>query len=235
MSFMAMAPIDAAPVPPSDRRSAAERKSIILDAFERCIVRAGFHRTTMQDVAREAGMSAGNLYRYFISKDQLVSGLCERDRERFGADFQHVGKAEDVMGELIALGRKHFVEEPRWRCVECIEIWAEATRNPAVATVCGTIDREINERLVGIIEAAKAAGQVPPGIDSAALIAVISALGDGLFMRRAIDPAFDAQEGFRLLLAVLDAIVSGRVDLSRPDPGAVQPPDEPEFTRALPR
>ena len=67
-----------------------DRRAAILDAFERCIVRAGFHRTTMQDVAKEASMSAGNLYRYFDSKDALVSGLCERDRERFGADFQHV-------------------------------------------------------------------------------------------------------------------------------------------------
>ena len=40
----------------------------------------GFHRTTMQDVAREAGMSAGNLYRYFASKEALVSGMIERDR-----------------------------------------------------------------------------------------------------------------------------------------------------------
>ena len=84
----------------AERRTPQSRREIILDAFERCIVRAGFHRTTMQDVAKEAGMSAGNLYRYFVSKDQLVSGLCERDRERFSADFAHVAEAEDVMGEL---------------------------------------------------------------------------------------------------------------------------------------
>ena len=71
-------------------------------------------------------------------------------------------------------------------------------------------------RLVGIIEAAKAAGQVPATVDSDALVTVISALGDGLFMRRALDPDFDANEGFRLLLAVLDGIVAGKIDLDRP-------------------
>ena len=30
--------------------------------------------TTIQDVAREAGMSPGNLYRYFASKDAIVAG-----------------------------------------------------------------------------------------------------------------------------------------------------------------
>lgn len=203
----------------SDKRP-LERQAVILDAFERCIVRAGFHRTTMQDVAREAGMSAGNLYRYFQSKDALVSGLCERDRERFGADFEHVATAPDVMGALLALGRKHFVEEERARCVQFMEIWAEATRNPAVAAVCSKMDGEINERLVATIEAAKAAGQVPREVDSIALVTVLCALGDGLFLRRALDPDFDPEEGFRLLTIVLDAIVSRRVDFSRPAPPA---------------
>jgi AcrR family transcriptional regulator len=187
----------------------------------------------MQDVAKEAGMSAGNLYRYFVSKDQLVSGLCERDRERFGADFQHVGEADDVMAALVALGRQHFVEEPRSRCVQFMEIWAEATRNPAVAEVCATIDGEVHSRLVGIIEAAKAAGQVPDSVDSDALVTVISALGDGLFMRRALDPDFDANEGFRLLLAVLDGIVAGKIDLDRPDPDPRLPRRPTDQTHAI--
>src|SRR5437868_12326467 len=50
-------------VPEAEGRSAASRRALILDAFERCILRAGFHRTTMQDVAKEAAMSAGDLYR----------------------------------------------------------------------------------------------------------------------------------------------------------------------------
>src|ERR1700755_1083506 len=74
------------------------RRTRILDAFENCIQRAGFHRTTMQDVARESVRSAGNLYRYFPSKEALVSGMIGRDRERFGADFREVAQSEDVMG-----------------------------------------------------------------------------------------------------------------------------------------
>lgn len=201
-----------------DRRSVAERQGVILDAFERCIVRAGFHRTTMQDVAKEAGMSAGNLYRYFASKDQLVSGMCERDRDRYGADFVRVSEAENVMEELVALGRHHFVEEPRSRCVQFMEIWAEATRNPAVAEVCATMEREVHGRLVAIIDAAKAAGQVPTRVDSDALVSVISALGDGMFMRRALDPDFDAEQGFRRLLSVMNAIIAGAVDLAATAP-----------------
>jgi TetR/AcrR family transcriptional regulator, repressor for uid operon len=223
-----MASVETAAELSTERRTPQERREVILDAFERCIVRAGFHRTTMQDVAKEAGMSAGNLSRYFVSKDQLVSGLCERDRERFGADFQHVAAADDVMGALVALGRQHFVEEKKERCVQFLEIWAEATRNPEVAKVCSAIDREVHGRLEAIVDAAKAKGQVAQTVDSSALIEVVSALGDGMFMRRALDPTYDAEEGFSRLMAVMNGILSGAIDVAPRAPQAAQNPQSVE-------
>jgi hypothetical protein len=41
----------------------------------------------------------------------------------------------------------------------------------------------------------------------------VSALGDGLFMRRALDPTFDAEQGFKILLAVMNGILTHRIDL----------------------
>jgi len=217
VSTIAVTPAENA-VPEAEGRSAASRRALILDAFERCILRAGFHRTTMQDVAKEAAMSAGNLYRYFVSKEALVSGLAERDRERFSADFHKVATSTDVMGAFLGLGRKHFVEEPRERCIQFMEIWAESTRNPAVAAVCRAMDREVNELLIKIIDAAKAAGQVPPHVDSAAMINMLSIFADGVFSHRALDPDFDAEEGFRLLQTIIDAILTGRLDLNKAAP-----------------
>ena len=72
-------------VPAGRRPADAERRQRILEAAERAFVRHGFHATTMQHVADEAGMSAGNLYRYFPSKEAIVEGLCELDQaERAG-------------------------------------------------------------------------------------------------------------------------------------------------------
>src|SRR3954454_19881942 len=70
-----------------DNDSQSERRTRILDPAERCFVRSGFHRTTMQDVAAEAGMSQGNVYRYFPSKDAIVAGTTERDRAEVAGDF----------------------------------------------------------------------------------------------------------------------------------------------------
>jgi hypothetical protein len=89
------------------------------------------------------------------------------------------------------------------------------------------MDREVHARLVAIIEAAKAQHQVPEGVDSEALVTTISALGDGLFMRRALDPAFDPEEGFRLLLAVMHGIIAGKMDLGGAS-AAPLPADRPD-------
>jgi AcrR family transcriptional regulator len=62
------------------RPATAER---ILDAAFGCIERVGLARTTVEDVARAAGLSRQSVYRYFPSKDHLIMGLVLREEERF--------------------------------------------------------------------------------------------------------------------------------------------------------
>ena len=69
----------AAAIQPADGRD-GDRRALILAAAERAFLQKGFHATSMQDVAAEAGMSPGNLYRYFPSKEAIVAGLCARDQ-----------------------------------------------------------------------------------------------------------------------------------------------------------
>ncbi len=51
-----------------------------------CFAREGFHRTTMQDIFREADLSPGAVYSYFEGKDELIEAIADerhaRERER---------------------------------------------------------------------------------------------------------------------------------------------------------
>ena len=49
-----------------------DRKSAILDAFVNLVKRFGIDKTTMQDVAREVGISVGAIYKDFTNKDELI-------------------------------------------------------------------------------------------------------------------------------------------------------------------
>jgi TetR/AcrR family transcriptional repressor of uid operon len=194
----------------------SERQAAIVDAAEKCFARAGFHRTTMQDVAAEAGMSPGNLYRYFPSKDALVAGLCERDRLGMAREFQDIaGAGEGFLAAFQALGRRHFQENAAGKAKLCLEIWAEATRKPEIAALQTEFDRAMNGYFVSAFEAAKAAGAIHPDTDSRAAASLIALLGDGLFVRRAVATDFDPEREIGEVFAVVKALLDGTVKLPK--------------------
>lgn len=50
----------------------------ILDAAERLFVRYGFKKTTMDEIAAEAGVGKGTIYSYFRSKEELLLAYSDR-------------------------------------------------------------------------------------------------------------------------------------------------------------
>jgi AcrR family transcriptional regulator len=198
-----------------------DRRTQILDAAECSFVRAGFHRTTMQDVAAEAGMSPGNLYRYFPSKDALVAGICERDRAGLASEFAEVRDAgAGFMEAFRALGHRHFDDAMCGKAKLCLEIWAEATRNPAIAALQKDFDRGLEDQFVAAFEAAKAAGSIHPSVNTRAAASIIAKLGDGLFVRRAVASDFQADREIAEVFAVICALLSGAIPLPDTSPTA---------------
>ncbi len=193
----------------------ADRRAQILDAAEACFTRAGFHRTTMQDIAAEAGMSPGNLYRYFVSKDAVMEGLADRDRADVAADFNALEGEADFMNAFRELGRKYFMDEPRERAILCLEIWAEATRNATFYAITQGFQEEIVARMTRVFAAAQERGVLRSTADPRALAVLVSTISDGLFVRRAVVENFDAETEIPHVLCLIGALLDGQVDLAR--------------------
>jgi AcrR family transcriptional regulator len=170
----------------------ADHRTRILDAARRCFVRAGFHRATMQDVAAEAGMSAGNIYRYFASKDAMAESLCERDRADLARSFAALEHAPDPLAAFIAIGERHLVNESRDNAVFALDLWCEMVRNPRLARICAEFDADIRRWCGAFVAALIAGGQADRDLDGAALVELLLTIGDGILARKARDPAFDA-------------------------------------------
>jgi AcrR family transcriptional regulator len=81
----------------TDEHLAARRRQILSAALA-CFARNGFHRTTMQDIFKEAELSPGAVYSYFNSKDDLVGAIIA---ETMG----FIAKAASALTEPLPDGR----------------------------------------------------------------------------------------------------------------------------------
>jgi TetR/AcrR family transcriptional regulator, repressor for uid operon len=205
-------------LPPGRRSADAERRERILEAAEHAFVRHGFHATTMQHVADELGMSAGNLYRYFPSKEAIVEGLCAVDQEKRARAFAELmADNTNILRALCTGLRQHVLEKPPEKARLIVEIWAEAGRNPRVGAITRAIDDDVLEGLERLMEAAKAGGVASPNLDSRFGARFFLTFAAGIFKRIAIEPEFDPDVETPMALGVLKALFAGALS---PDPAA---------------
>lgn len=183
----------------------AARRAHILDAAEICFARNGFHRTSMQDICREAKVSAGALYVWFASKEDLIAGISERDRKKLAEEIAEVATSPDLVTALGKLGERYAVEEPKHKRLLCIEIGLEATRNPAVGEIYRSVDRFVRESFERLFERAAAEGRIRPVLPPKEAAHIILVMGDGMFWRRAVDQDFDPGS----VIPAFTAIVAG--------------------------
>lgn len=201
------------------------RREHILDAAEQCFARAGFHRTTMQDICREAAVSLGALYVYFASKEALIAGITERDRSKLAAELAEVGKAPDLLAALSKLGEHYTIEEPRYKQQLVIEIGCESMRNGPVGKIYRSCDRFVLEQFEALFRRAEVEGKIAPTLDAATLARTVAIVGDGLMWRRAVDPDFDPKK----MVPVITALIGGLLNpVSTKAPGLGQPGSAPQ-------
>jgi len=193
------------------RENVLTRRGHILDAAEICFARNGFHPTTMQDIAREARMSPGNIYRYLESKEAVVVALAERDRERGRALIIELEKEYDTRGVFEGKITRFFLETSRDVAILRVDLWSESTRNPAIAALTRRQEAEGREWMIGIF----AELATSPLCDPAALFETISPLLKGMIVKRAISPNYDPAPSVRLLLNIVDAGLAGRLTANK--------------------
>ncbi|AVX03264.1 putative HTH-type transcriptional regulator YhgD [Maritalea myrionectae] len=78
----------------------SEREKLIFDATERLLGKFGYDKTTVADIAKEAGISKGAIYLHFKSKDELIERLLIHAMLGFSANWFGAIEA-DPQGGLI--------------------------------------------------------------------------------------------------------------------------------------
>lgn len=93
-----------------------DKREAILAAVLRLISKNGFHGTAMSMVAREAGVSAGSIYHYFTSKDEMIVELYkEIKRKSSEAQLAHLDPSQPLRAQIRQLWGdmiRYFFEHP---------------------------------------------------------------------------------------------------------------------------
>ncbi len=80
-------------------REKERRRQQILVAAKRVFSAKGFSKATMEDIAREAELSPGTLYLYFINKDELYASLSLRILHYLNIRLEHVANEKGLTPE----------------------------------------------------------------------------------------------------------------------------------------
>ncbi len=192
------------------------RREHILDAAERCFITKGFHPATMDDICREAGVSPGALYTYFASKEELIVGLCEREKDRFGKELSQMYEACDFLAALQSMAEQYCCHEPIEKVRLHVEIGAEAGRNAVIGNTVRSIDKTVSASLVHLLERERDQGRIEPRVPIEIIVRAMGALGDGLFLRRTLDPNFDPKSIIPAMMTMIGALLA---PLPVPDSG----------------
>jgi TetR/AcrR family transcriptional regulator, repressor for uid operon len=194
----------------------ADRRTRILDAAKQCFVRHGFHSASMQQICAAAQMSAGNLYRYFPSKDALIAGLCARDMDEAAAGFASVRQSADILASLEALMEQHLCTRQQADYALWAETTAEGSRNASVAALGLRVHEFIRETLEDIVRQGVSAGGLRADCEPKRIAMFLVAFFDGMVVQLqrvpGYDPRPDIAHTMRLLRADLLAPKTKRLD-----------------------
>ncbi|RBO84800.1 TetR/AcrR family transcriptional regulator [Marinomonas aquiplantarum] len=125
-----------------------QRIQCIIDATEQHVLTKGFHKASMSEIAKSAGLSVGQIYRYFAHKDDIIRALVEQSTQKklqFMSSFLDKEKWLD----------RHFLddsEETKKIRVMHAEIQAEAARNPVVFEICQDSKNCLQQHAIQILQ-----------------------------------------------------------------------------------
>lgn len=165
----------------------------------------------MQEVAEEAGLSAGALYRYFDGKAALFAALAAWAAERRRAALSRLEEAGEEGGLASVVSRMlaALASDEAERSVRLdVRLWAEALDDPNVARAVRSAFASVREPVAAHARGEREAGRLADAVNPEAVGRVVVSLLAGLELQRAHEEDLDLDSyraAVRSLLSGLEA------------------------------
>ncbi|MEU6857188.1 TetR/AcrR family transcriptional regulator [Rothia kristinae] len=179
----------------TDETRDARRRQILDDAAA-CFRRRGFTGTSMAEIIRESGLSAGSIYSHFSSKDEILQATAERTLQRAERILAEAASAEQAVTPrgIARTVPRDVVDRDLMRMF--LQLWSEAVLDPRIAQLARGNLRRVRDLMAGaLLPWARRQGDAGPAEELARRRADgLLALMHGYFVRISVDPGLDTPE-----------------------------------------
>ena len=162
----------------------------LVDSALDVIREKGFYRTTLEDVARRAGMTRGAIYGNFKDKEELFLAVIET-RWRPVAPIRHGTTLHDhmrIVGEAVVAA----IPARRAQALGALSFQIYALSNGEMRLRIAQLNAELYRRGAERLEQQVPAGELP--MPAAEFVRVLHALTDGLLFLRFLQPELITDE-----------------------------------------
>jgi AcrR family transcriptional regulator len=173
------------------------RRQQILDAARLCFIRKGFHLTSMQDVFAESGLSAGAVYRYFKSKNEIIHAIA----------IETQGGAVQLLDSLIEQDPLPPLDEIVERFATFVQstldgdgalrvvpqVWAEALHDPAYLKIVAELFTALRSCWARLAARMRDAGMLAQDADLEAVGSTLMCLLPGFILQRLLIGEIDGR------------------------------------------
>ncbi|MGW3349688.1 TetR/AcrR family transcriptional regulator [Nonomuraea rubra] len=184
------------------------RRRQILDAARRCFLHNGFHATSMQDVLAEAELSAGAVYRYFKSKDDIIAATAAEAlaevASAFDVDDATAPPDLDNIVDLVLGGERPPLSGSQESAQLLVQVWSEALRSPSLSAKLKEVMAEARGVVGGLVARHQQRGLLAADVPAEHVADVLMALVDGFLVQRAVYGHADSvafRNGMRALMS----------------------------------
>jgi len=186
--------------------SRQQRRQAITAAAMRCFARDGFANTSMADIIKEAGSSAGSVYSHFAGKAELLRYAASDALDELVASVSDELPSERTPGSVVS-HLLHVSGDPAHAQL-LLQIWAETSRDPELEDISRHSLHELHElvRTALLPWCEQRAHRKAPRPDAGALADAVVAAIQGFLVTVSIDRKADVDALAAHLVAVFQRL-----------------------------
>lgn len=169
-----------------ERSKRRERANRILDAATELVKRWGYRKTTMDDIAKQAGVAKGTIYLHWRTREQLFEALILRERLLVADELMHRLAQDPEAGTLHGITRHTFLivmQRPLIRAIflQDSDLLGEMLDSAAIQEAV----QQKSLAFVGYVELLRRYNLVRSDMDTRTMAAALAAITIGFMV---IDP-----------------------------------------------